>query len=62
VRRSYLHTTVTFEIAGNMPVGFDNMVAGGVFVGFGPFDPAHVSSSGQMVVRKFDDEDLGTVL
>jgi hypothetical protein len=45
-----------------MPVGFDNMVAGGVFVGFGPFDPAHVSSSGQMVVRKFDDEDLGTVL
>jgi hypothetical protein len=45
-----------------MPVSFDHVFADGAFVGFGPFDPTHVSASGQMVMRKFDDEDLGTVL
>jgi hypothetical protein len=45
-----------------MPVGFNNVVAGGAFVGFGPFDPVHVLASRQMVVRKFHDEDLSTVL
>jgi hypothetical protein len=42
--------------------GFDNVVAAGGFVGFGPFDPMHFSASRLMVVHKFDDEDLGTVL
>jgi hypothetical protein len=45
-----------------MPAGFDNVVTGWAFVGFGPFDPTHVSASRQMVVHKFDDEDLDTVL
>jgi hypothetical protein len=53
----------TFGTAENMPVGLDNVVAGGAFVGVNPFDSMHVSASRQMVVRKFDDhEDLGTVL
>jgi hypothetical protein len=45
-----------------MPVDFDNVFAGGAFVDFGPFDPMHVLSTRKTVVRKFDDEDLGTVL
>jgi hypothetical protein len=46
-----------------MPVSFDHVFADGAFVGFGPFDPVHVSSSRQMVVvRKFDDEDLGSTV
>jgi hypothetical protein len=56
-----LHTTVNIwdiqECA-----GFDNVVAAGGFVGFGPFDPMHFSASRLMIVHKFDDEDLGTVL
>jgi hypothetical protein len=46
-----------------VPAGFDNVFAGRAFVGFSPFDPAmHVSLSRQMVVHKFDEKDLGTVL
>jgi hypothetical protein len=52
----------TFGKAENMPVDFDNVFAGGAFVDFGPFDPMHVLSTRKTVVRKFDDEDLGTVL
>jgi hypothetical protein len=45
-----------------VPVGFDNVVAGRALVGFCTFHPAHVSASREMIVRKFDDTHLGTVL
>jgi hypothetical protein len=45
-----------------MQVSFNNVFTGRAFIGFGLFDPTHVSPSRQMAVRKFDDEDLGTVL
>jgi hypothetical protein len=45
-----------------MPVGLDNVDAAGAFVGFGMFDPVHVTASRWMVARKCDKEDLGTVL
>jgi hypothetical protein len=46
-----------------MPVDFNNVFADGTFIGLARLILAmHVSSSRQMVVRKFDDEDLGTVL
>ena len=45
-----------------MPVGLDNVGTSWAFVGFGAFDPVHVSSSREMSMRKFDDEDLGAVL
>jgi hypothetical protein len=45
-----------------MPVGFCNVDASGAFVTFGAFDLIHVSASREMVMRKFDDADLGTVL
>jgi hypothetical protein len=44
-----------------MPVGLDNVGTSWAFVGFGAFDPIHVSSSREMAVRKFDDEYLGAV-
>jgi hypothetical protein len=52
----------TFGTAENVPVSFDNVFADRAFVGFGPFNPMHMLWSRWMVVRKFDDEDLGTVL
>jgi hypothetical protein len=42
-----------------MPVDFNNVFADGTFIGLARLILAmHVSSSRQMVVRKFDDEDL----
>ena len=46
----------------NMPVGFGDVEAGGEFVVCGAFDAMHVSSSREMVVSKFHDEDLCAVL
>jgi hypothetical protein len=51
-----------FGTAENMPVGFDNVDTGRAFICFDMFDPVHVSLCGCVVMRKFDDEDLGTVV
>ena len=45
-----------------MPVGFGDVEAGWTFVVGGAFDAMHVSSSREMVVSKFHDEDLCAVL
>ena len=47
--------------ADNKPVGSDNVDAARRS-SFGALDPARVSTSGEMITRKLDDEDLGTVL
>lgn len=46
-----------------MPVSFDNMDTSEAFVSFGTFDLIHVvSRRWEMILRKLDDEDLGTIL
>ena len=45
--------------AENVPVGFSDVDAGWALVVGGAFDSVHVSSSGQVTVGEFDDEDLG---